>query len=90
LTSVTAELAQATCTGSEVPVDVTFVAAAEPPVRWFSVFVETTQAGLSKVPGTLSVAVPCDGSAHSILVIATGENGRTSTESVAVRTPSPG
>jgi hypothetical protein len=89
LSGVTAAPTLSSCTGPTIPVAVTFAAAATPPVRWFTVFVEGDQAGISPVQGSLTVDVPCDGVAHTLLVIATGENGASSTESVAVRTPSP-
>lgn len=90
LTDVRATVTGSTCPGPDIPVVVTFASTSEPPVRSFSAFVEGTQVGVSTVMGPMTIAVPCDGVAHSILVVATGEDGRSSTQAVAVLTPKPG
>lgn len=91
ISAVRAELAQPGCANGTVGVVVTVELTPEPPVRAVTAFLDgsTTAAAAANGPATtLTVPnVPCDGAGHSILVIATGENRVSSTEAVAVRTP---
>jgi hypothetical protein len=94
ITGVRARLASATCTGGTVGAEVVVELDPQPPVRAVTMFVDgSASAAASGTPGptgiTLTVPdLPCDGTAHTVLVIATSGPDRSSTEAVSVRTPS--
>jgi hypothetical protein len=88
IVSLVAEPGAATCVGGTIPVTVTFEAAAQPPVRVFSVFLDGGPAGSSNAAQPITIpAVACDGGVHTVLFIATGTNGQSSTQAVAFRSP---
>jgi hypothetical protein len=86
--SLVAEPGAAACSGGTIPVRVTFETADQPPVRVFSVFLDGAPGGSSATIQPITVAgVACDGGVHTILFIATGTNGQSSTQAVAFRAP---
>jgi hypothetical protein len=86
--SLVAEPGAATCVGGTIPVIVTFETAEQPAVRVFSVFLDGAPGGSSTTPQPITVpAVACDGGVHTVLFIATGTNGQSSTQAVAFRSP---
>lgn len=90
IVSVKAEPGADTCTAGAIPALVTFEVEPQPPVRVFSVFLDGTPAISSATPGVLTIErVPCDGAIHTVLFIATGIDGQSSTQAVAFRAPRP-
>ncbi|HEY6531667.1 MAG TPA: hypothetical protein VIY72_05150 [Acidimicrobiales bacterium] len=91
ISAVRAELAQPGCANGATGVVVTVELAPEPPVRAVTAFLDGSTTAAAAVNGPASAltvpSVPCDGVVHSILVIATGENRVSTTEAVAIRTP---
>jgi hypothetical protein len=88
IVSVKAEPGADTCTGGAIPATITFEVEPQPPVRVFSVFLDGTPAIASGSPGVLTIPrVPCDGAIHTVLFIATGVDGQSSTQAVAFRAP---
>ncbi len=86
--SLIAEPGAAACSGGAIPVTVTFETTAQPPVRVFSVFLDGAPGGSSATAEPITVpAVACDGGVHTVLLIATGANGQSSTQAVAFRSP---
>ena len=86
--SLVAEPGAAVCSGGTIPVTVTFETAEQPPVRVFSVFLDGAPGGSSAVAQPITIAaVACDGGVHTVLFIATGTNGQSSTQAVAFRSP---
>jgi hypothetical protein len=94
LSALRAELAQPTCTDGVVDVVIGFELAPEPPVRAITAFVDGSAAAAGAARGdadsVTAAAVPCDGNTHSILVIATSQDGVSTTQSSTVRTPPSG
>jgi hypothetical protein len=90
IVSVKAEPGADTCSGGSIPALVTFEVEPQPPVRVFSVFLDGAPAISSGSPGVLTIErVPCDGAIHTVLFIATGTDGQSSTQAVAFRAPRP-
>jgi hypothetical protein len=88
IVSVKAEPGADTCTAGSIPALVTFEVEPQPPVRVFSVFLDGAPAISSGTPGVLTIErVPCDGAIHTVLFIATGTDGQSSTQAVAFRAP---
>lgn len=88
--SLQAEPGAATCANGSIPVTVTFTVDPQPPVRVFSVFLDGAPAGSANTPDPVRIAaVACDGRIHSVLLIATGPGGTSSTQAVAFRAPGP-
>ena len=88
--SLQAEPGAAACAHGTIPVEVTFSVDPQPPVRVFSVFLDGAPAGSANTPDPITIAaVPCDGGIHSVLLIATGPGGRSSTQAFAFRSPEP-
>ena len=88
IVSVKAEPGATACTGGAIPALVTFEVEPQPPVRVFSVFLDGAPAISSANPGVLTIErVPCDGAIHTVLFIATGTDGKSSTQAVAFRAP---
>lgn len=88
--SLVAEPGAATCAAGTIPAVVTFEVAEQPPVRVFSVFLDGAPAGSSNSSQPITVpAVACDGGVHTVLLIATGTDGQSSTQAVAFRSPRP-
>ena len=86
--SLVAEPGATACSGGTIPVTVTFETAEQPPVRVFSVFLDGAPGGSSSTPQPITIpAVACDGGVHTVLFIATGTNGQSSTQAVAFRSP---
>jgi hypothetical protein len=86
--SLVAEPGAASCTGGTIPVTVTFETSEQPAVRVFSVFLDGAPGGSSATPQPITIpAVACDGGVHTVLFIATGTNGQSSTQAVAFRSP---
>jgi hypothetical protein len=78
------------CANGTTSATVTFDAASTPPVRVFTVFLDGADAGASNTTLPITVPnVPCDGNVHSVLLIATGTDGSSATQSVAFRAPRP-
>lgn len=78
------------CVAGTLPAIVTFEVAEQPPVRVFSVFLDGAPGGSSKAAQPITVpAVACDGGVHTVLLIATGTDGQSSTQAVAFRSPRP-
>jgi hypothetical protein len=76
--------------GGAIAAVVSFDVGPEPPIRVFSVFLDGAPAGSSNTAAPITIgAVPCDGGAHTVLFIATGTNGQSSTQAVAFRSPRP-
>lgn len=91
IVSVKAEPGADTCTAGTIPAVITFEVEPQPPVRVFSVFLDGTPAISSATPGVLTIErVPCDGGIHTVLFIATGTDGQSSTQAVAFRAPRAG
>lgn len=88
IVSVKAEPGADTCTAGAIPALITFEVEPQPPVRVFSVFLDGSPAISSATPGVLTIErVPCDGAIHTVLFIATGTDGQSSTQAVAFRAP---
>ncbi len=77
------------CVGAAATLDLTFTVADPLSIRVFTVVVDGAQTPAQSEPGMLTVdgGLPCDGGAHTVLVIATDENGRSGTQGLAVRAP---
>jgi hypothetical protein len=90
ITALTAEPGADACTAGTIPAVVTFQVADQPPVRVFSVFLDGAPGASSNLAQPLTIpAVPCDGGVHTVLLIATGADGQSSTQAVAFRSPRP-
>lgn len=88
IVSVTAEPGADTCTAGSIPATITFEVEPQPPVRVFTVFLDGQPAIATGAPGVLTIPrVPCDGAIHTVLFIATGNDGQSSTQAVAFRAP---
>jgi hypothetical protein len=86
--SLVAEPGATSCTAGTIPAVVTFEVADQPPVRVLSVFLDGAPGGSSNTVQPITVAaVPCDGGVHTVLLIATGVDGQSSTQAVAFRAP---
>ena len=89
IVSLDARQGAASCVAGTIPVTVTFELEPVPPVRVVSVFLDGAPAG-SSTSTTEPITVPavaCDGAAHTLLLIAAGTDGATSTQAVAFRSP---
>jgi len=85
-----AEPGAATCVAGVIPVTVTFEVEPQPPVRVFAVFLDGNPAGSSNLADPITIAsVACDDVVHTVLLIAAGTDGATSTQAVAFRSPPP-
>jgi hypothetical protein len=90
ITALRAEPGSAGCVAGAIAAVVSFDVGPEPPIRVFSVFLDGAPAGSSNTAAPITIgAVPCDGGAHTVLFIATGTNGQSSTQAVAFRSPRP-